>query len=60
MVHTIDYDGTHKGSIIKCGSSFLPVILVFGEQNKLSGKALITAFILGLEVGTLVGRAVMP
>lgn len=60
MVHTIDFDDTHMGSIIKCGSSLLPVILALGEQNKLSGKELIAAFVLGLEVGTRVGRSVMP
>ncbi len=60
MVHTIDYDDTHMGSIIKCGSSLLPVILAYGEQYRISGKELLTAFILGLEIGTRVGRAVMP
>ena len=60
MVHTIDYDDTHMGSIVKFGSSQLGVSLALGEQYNLSGKDLITAFILGVEAGGRVGRCIMP
>ena len=60
MVHTIDFDDTHMGSITHFGSSLLGTVFSLGEQLGSSGKEVLEAFILGLEIGARVGRSVMP
>lgn len=58
MVHTVDFDDTHIDSIAHLGASLLGTVLAVGEQVNANGKDVITAFVLGFEVGARVGNSV--
>lgn len=58
MIHTVDFDDTHLDSVSHLGAALLGVAISVGEKNKISGKEVITAFILGFEVAARVGNAV--
>lgn len=60
MIHTVDFDDTHMGSVSHLGASLLGTIFAMGEQLNTTGKDLIGAFVLGFEVAARVGRSVMP
>lgn len=60
MVHTVDFDDTHMGSITHLGSSLVAATFAMGEQLKSKGLDLLTAFVLGFDVAARVGRSVMP
>ncbi len=58
MVHTVDFDDTHPGSISHLGASLLSTVIAVGEKTGASGKDVITAFVAGYEVGARVGNSV--
>jgi 2-methylcitrate dehydratase PrpD len=60
LVHTIDFDDTHLGSIAHFGASVVPSCLALAEDLQLDGKAILTAMVLAYEIGGRVGKAVMP
>jgi len=60
MIHTIDFDDTHMGSIAHFSSCLVPTVFALGERLKVNGPSLINAFVVGFEVGARVGRAMMP
>ncbi len=60
MIHTIDFDDTHMGSIAHLSSSLVATTFALGERLKSRGTDIIAAFVLGFEVGARVGRSVMP
>ena len=60
MVHTIDFDDTHMGSVAHLNASLLGTTIAMGEELQSSGKDIITSFILGFEIGARAGRSVMP
>lgn len=60
MVHTIDFDDTHMGSIAHLGAALLATTLAVGEERRASGQEVIAAFILGFDLGARLGRSVMP
>jgi len=60
MIHTVDFDDTHVGSVGHLGSSLVATAFAMGEQLKSRGTDVITAFTLGFEVAARVGRSVMP
>ncbi len=60
MIHTIDFDDTHMGSIAHFGSCLVPTVFALGERLKVDGSSLINAFVVGFEVGARVGRSMMP
>ena len=60
LVHTIDFDDTHMGSISHLGASVTASTLALGEKLGSDGPSLITAFVLAYDVAGRVGRAVMP
>jgi 2-methylcitrate dehydratase PrpD len=60
MVHTIDFDDTHMGSIAHLSSALVATTFALGEQLKSKGTEVIAAFILGFEVAARIGRCVMP
>jgi 2-methylcitrate dehydratase PrpD len=60
MAHALDLDDT---SWAYCGhptATIWPPILAVGEMLSLSGKELLTAFIVGVEVACRLGKAVLP
>ncbi|MFH1757738.1 MAG: MmgE/PrpD family protein [Pseudomonadota bacterium] len=60
LMHTIDFDDTHLGSISHFGAPVISSALATGEKVNADGPLLITAIILAYEVAGRVGKAVMP
>jgi len=60
LIHTIDFDDTHLGSISHLGASVIPATLALGERIGADGPALITATVLAYEVAGRVGKCIMP
>jgi len=57
LAHGLDYDDTHPQAIVHPSSSAFPCTLGVGEHIGASGKDLLTAYLLGVEVATRVGMA---
>jgi 2-methylcitrate dehydratase PrpD len=60
MIHTVDFDDTHMGSISHFSASLVPTVFSLSERLHAGGSALIQAFVVGFEVGARVGRQMMP
>ena len=58
--HTWDFDDTHLKTIIHPAGPVAPAALALCEHLGLSGRALIDALVLGIEVSCRVGNAVYP
>jgi 2-methylcitrate dehydratase PrpD len=56
----LDYDDTHLRTVIHPSAPVAPVAFALGEQRKLSGQAVLHAFILGAEIECRIGNAVSP
>jgi 2-methylcitrate dehydratase PrpD len=56
----LDYDDTHLRTVIHPTAPVAPAALALAEQRRLSGAALLHAFILGAEVECRIGNAVSP
>ena len=48
--HADETDDTHPPSLTHPGTSVVPAAMAIGEQNRLSGKALLRAIVLGYDV----------
>lgn len=57
LAHGLDYDDTHPGAIVHPTSSTFPCALGLAEHLDASGKDLLTAYVLGVDVATRVGVA---
>ena len=57
LAHGLDYDDTHPGAIVHPSGSAFPCSLGVGEHVDASGKDLLTAYALGVEIATRVGVA---
>ena len=55
LAHGLDYDDTHPGAIVHPSSSAFPCALGVGEKVGASGRDLIAAYVLGVDVATRVG-----
>ena len=60
LIHTVDFDDTHMGSISHLGASVVSSTLAMGEKVGADGLSLTTAIVLAYEVAGRIGRAVMP
>jgi len=60
LIHTVDFDDTHMGSISHLGASVVSSTLAMGEKVGADGLSLIPAIVLAYEVAGRIGRAVMP
>lgn len=56
----LDYDDTHLRTVIHPTAPVAPAALALGEQRRLSGQAVLHAFILGAEIECRIGNAVSP
>jgi 2-methylcitrate dehydratase PrpD len=52
LIHGLDFDDTHGPGIIHATASCFPTALGVAAQRGLSGKELLTAYVLGMELGT--------
>jgi 2-methylcitrate dehydratase PrpD len=57
LVHGLDYDDTYLPGSVHLSASCAPVVLGLGAQVKAHGKALLTAFALGLEISARIAQA---
>ncbi len=58
--HTWDFDDTHLKTIIHPAGPVAPAVLALCEQRGLSGRQLIDALVVGIEVSCRVGNAIYP
>ncbi len=58
--HVLDYDDTHLRTIIHPAGPVAPALLALAEVRPISGRALLEAMILGVEVACRIGNAVYP
>jgi 2-methylcitrate dehydratase PrpD len=56
----LDYDDTHLRTVIHPAAPVAPAALALAEQHRLSGQALLHAFIIGMETECRIGNAVSP
>ncbi|MBR0853357.1 MmgE/PrpD family protein [Bradyrhizobium liaoningense] len=56
----LDFDDTHPETIIHPAAPVAAPILALAETRKLSGREVLTAFILGVDVECRIGNAVSP
>ena len=57
--HVLDFDDTHPHTIHPSAPVW-PALLALAESDRVSGRALLDAFILGAEVALRIGNAVYP
>ncbi len=55
--HALDFDDTHAFSMGHPSVPLAPAVFAVGESRKITGKDLLTAFVLGFEVETRIGAA---
>lgn len=55
IAHALDFDDYHGETIIHGTAACLPAILSVAEERDLSGKDILTALVLGIEISTRVG-----
>ncbi len=57
LIHGLDYDDTHMKSVVHATAATLPAALVVAAREGASGKDLLTAYIVGMEVAIRIGEA---
>jgi 2-methylcitrate dehydratase PrpD len=58
--HALELDDLHRSSILRPGSPIIPAALAAAEKYGASGKQLITAIVVGYEVGIRIAEAMTP
>lgn len=59
-INVHDFDDTHPGTILHSTAPVLPVLLSLAAQQKVSGRAFLEAYAVGVEVECRVANAVSP
>lgn len=57
LAHSLDYDDTHLPSVLHPSASVVPAVLAYAEAHGQSGKDVIRAIAIGLEVCIRLGMA---
>jgi len=60
MIHSLDYDDTHRGGSLHPGAPVIGSALAAAEEADASGKELLTAIVAGYEITCRLGMAVNP
>jgi len=55
MIHSQDYDDTHRSGIVHTSSIVVPTVLACGEVEKINGASLIEAMVAGYEILARIG-----
>lgn len=55
LIHGLDFDDTHTPGVIHATASILPTVLGVAAKQGRSGKDLVSAYVLGMEVATRLG-----
>lgn len=57
LIHGLDFDDTHPGSIVHLTCGLLPTVLAAGARCHGSGREALVAYIAGVEAGARLGAA---
>lgn len=57
LIHGLDYDDTHPGGIVHATASSFAAALAAGETVGASGREVLTAYVIGMEVAARLGAA---
>lgn len=60
LSHVLELDDIHKVAMYHPGVPVIPVALALAEREKLGGKELLAAIVMGYEIGIRIGVAVNP
>ena len=60
LVHTVDFDDTHLGSIAHLGASVVSSALAIGEKVGADGPSILAAMVMAYEAAGRIGKAIMP
>jgi 2-methylcitrate dehydratase PrpD len=55
LIHGLDFDDTHSGGVIHATSSVLPTVLAIAARRRASGRQMLAAYVLGVEVAARLG-----
>src|SRR5262249_46603223 len=55
LVHGLDFDDPHSGGVIHATASLLPTVLAVGARHRASGREMLAAYVLGVEVAARLG-----
>jgi 2-methylcitrate dehydratase PrpD len=55
LIHGLDFDDTHTGGVVHPTASLLPTVLAVGAHQGASGRAVIAAYIAGVEAAARLG-----
>lgn len=58
LIHGLDFDDTHLKSIVHPTAACLPCAFSFGEELGVDGRAMLTAYMAGMEVAVRLGEAI--
>jgi 2-methylcitrate dehydratase PrpD len=58
--HTFDFDDTHLKTIIHPAGPVASAVLALAEQNNLSGRDVIDAIVIGIDVACRIGNTMYP
>jgi 2-methylcitrate dehydratase PrpD len=58
--HALDYDDSFPPAITHASAILVPALVAIGQAGAASGRALIDAYLIGLEAQAIVGRGVNP
>ena len=58
--HTFDFDDTHLKTIIHPAGPVAPALLALAEHSGASGRAVIDALVLGIDVACRIGNTIYP
>lgn len=57
LIHGLDFDDTHSEAVVHTSSSTVPTMLIAGLANGASGRAALSAFVIGSECASRIGAA---
>ena len=57
LIHGLDFDDTHSEAVVHTSASTVPTMLIAGLANGSSGRAALSAFIIGSECASRIGAA---
>jgi 2-methylcitrate dehydratase PrpD len=55
LIHGLDYDDTHPGSVVHATASALPVVLAEGQRRGVTGARALAAYVLAVEADARIG-----
>ena len=58
--NVLTFDDTHVPTVMHPGSSVAPPLFALAEERRISGRDLLHAFVLGVEVCCRIGRSISP